>query len=310
LGVKLVDAAAITIRSKMGTVELAAHPGPGPEKKMWVIPSAHNYPADEARIRRLVLGLADLKLVEEKTASPAWHGVLDLIAPKDGGGAIEVEVRDSKGGAIADLLVGKLRPSGPDGRAAVYVRDAHDNQTYLATGDLPVDTERKDWLDGNILNLDLARIKQVQLTPASGQAYTIARETPEAVNFAIIDLPKGRALLSETAANAIGAAASEVALDDVRPQTDVRFSSASRIVFTTFDGLAVTLDVAEQDGMSWVKISAVSTDPKTAAEAQALNAKEGAWAYAVPSWKAELFRKPLESLLKAPEKKEPAKSAK
>jgi hypothetical protein len=269
---------------------------------MWVMPGAHNYPADEMRIHRLLLGLADLKLVEEKTASPAWHGVLDLIDPKDGGGAIDVQVRDSKGGPIADLLVGKLRPGGPDGRAAVYVRDAHDNQAYLATGDLPVDTERKDWLNSEILNLDRARIKQVQVTPASGAAYTVTRETPETVNFSIMDLPKGRALLSETVANAVAAAASEVALDDVRPQADVQFSGAARIVFATFDGLSVTLDVVEQDGTSWVRVSAASTDPKTAPEAQALNAKEGAWAYAVPSWKAELFRKPLESLLKSPEK--------
>jgi hypothetical protein len=307
LDVKLVDAARITIISRMGKVELT-RAGNDPKTQIWIMPAAHDYPANRDRTTRLLIGLADLQEIEEKTALPAHHATLDLVDPKDGGGAIEVAVQDSKGAVLADLLVGKLRPGGPGQRPAIYIRKAGDNQSYLAMGDLPVDTERKDWLDQRVLDLSRDRIKRVEVAPQGAPAYAVMREKPEDANFVIAALPKGREMLSENAANGVGAGAVDVTLEDVRPQSEINFAAASRITYETFDGLSVTLDVADQDGGSWVRLTAQSTDPKTAGEAQRLTAKSAPWAYAVPSWKAGIFRKPLEAMLKSVEKGKPAKA--
>ena len=301
LDVKLVDAARIAIVSRMGKVELA-RAGKDPKAQVWVMPDAHDYPANRDRIHRLLLGLADLQEVEEKTALPERHAALDLVDPAAGGGAIEVTVQDGKGTDIADLLVGKLRPASATGQAGVYVRKKGDNQSYLAIGDIPVDVERKDWLEPGVIDLARDRISKVSAAPAGSPSYVLAHSKPEEANFTIQDLPKGRSMLSDTAANGVGAAAVDLKLDDVRPQSEISFAGASAITYETFDGLAVKLDIIDQNKQSWVRVTARSSDPKSAAEAQRINAKTAAWAYAVPSWKADLFRKPLESMLKTPEK--------
>src|SRR5206468_6175363 len=50
----------------------------------WAVIEKGNYPAAPGRVRQLLLGLADLTLVEPKTARPELFGRLDLDDPSNG----------------------------------------------------------------------------------------------------------------------------------------------------------------------------------------------------------------------------------
>lgn len=302
LNIGLADAASIRIVSKTGEIEIKRS-GDDPKSGYWVVPEAHGYPADQERVRRLLLGLADLKAVEKKTARPDWHDALSLGDPKNGGNAITLTVTDSKDQTLAALLVGKLKPGGPKAEPMVYVRRAGENQSYLAQGDLPLETARADWLDSGIVDIARDRVKRVTVAPRGFTGYTVSRASPEEPNFQLENLPKGRQMLSETAANATGAAAVAVSLDDIRPVGEVDFSKASEIAFETFDGLTVRFAVTEKNEQAYIRVSAEGANPKAAEEAEIITARTQGWAYAVPSWKATVFTKPLSQLLKTPEKK-------
>jgi len=301
LAVRLADAAEVSIVSKGGTIVIARS-GADPKSGRWVVPAAQNYPANAEHLRRLFLGLAELEAVEQKTARPDWHAALSLDDPKTGGSAITLTVKDSKGQALAALFVGKLKPGSANAQPMVYVRRAGENQTYLAQGDLPLATERKAWLDETIVDLSRDRVKRVAVSPPGAPAYSVSRPTPQEPNFAVDALPKGREMVSATAANATGAAAVAVTLDDVRPQSEIDFSKASHITFETFDGLTLTFDVVDKDEQPFIRVNADGTTPTAVKEANAIKTRSAAWAYAVPSWKANLFRKPVDQLLKTPEK--------
>jgi Domain of unknown function (DUF4340) len=304
---KLGAAADITVVSPEGRIEVRRVEGDG-----WVVPSASNYPAHMETVRKMLLGLASLKAIERRTARHDWLATLDLIAPGEGGKATELRVNDAKGALIAGLLVGKLSPAGAlEGEDAFYVRRVGEDQVYLAQGNLPLDVARASWLDPTIVDLARERVFRVTLTPTAGPAFSLSRADPQAQDFALDAIPKGRHMVSETAGNAIGAALSEFTLEDVRPRADVDFKKQARAVFETFDGLVVAVDTVEAKDGHWVRVTAEAKKPRAevtnakapdiAAEAKAINARVGAWVYRVPDWKAALFARDLDSLLAEPE---------
>ncbi len=300
---------------------------------VWVVSEVHEYAASQEKLREFFLGLTELTAIERKTARPDWQAGLGLVAPTDGGDATSVIVADKAGQSLAGLLVGRLQLGGANGKETLFVRKIGEAQAYLAEGDLALETSAAEWVDPGIVDLARDRVRRVAVAPASGPAYTITRPTPQDVNFALEKLPPGREMMSETAANGLGAGAIAVTLEDVRPAGDVDFTAPSRIVYETFDGLSIALDVTKHGDVSWLRASAtaVPSAEKTVspadgakaqspavAEAAAINARTQGWAYAIADWKASLFTKPLESLLKtvpppetkaAPAQKAPAAKA-
>ena len=97
-----------------------------------------DYPVDPAKVRDLALALANLQLVEAKTADPERLERLELEEPgADGAKSRLVELLGGDGAPLAAAVVGKASPSlYGGGRGGVYVRRAGDNQAWLAGGEL------------------------------------------------------------------------------------------------------------------------------------------------------------------------------
>src|SRR5260370_20396439 len=102
---KIGDVAMLKIVGTGGTVTLQR------ESQGWTIGEKGGFPADPARIRQVLLGFAELKLVEPKTRSADSYPRLDVEDPgKEGGRARPVEVYDATGSKLGELLVGNGRP--------------------------------------------------------------------------------------------------------------------------------------------------------------------------------------------------------
>src|ERR1700719_4227427 len=99
------------------------------------------WPADTARLRKLVLDLGALNIVEEKTRLPANYpqlGVQDVSSPTATGTRIEV----ISPGRTWALIVGKSSNA-----KSGYVRVANASHSLLAAPLLTVDADPKGWLD-------------------------------------------------------------------------------------------------------------------------------------------------------------------
>jgi Domain of unknown function (DUF4340) len=256
------------------------------------------WPADFSKVRKLLLNLGALNIVEEKTRLPARYpdlGVEDVDQPKASGTRIEV-VTPARTWA---LIVGKSS-SGKSG----YVRVADAQQSLLAAPLLSVDADPKTWLEQSLIDLPAARVQQIEEKPAQGPAFSASRQKKEDSNFTVSPLPKGRVLTGPAAAEPIAGALGALTLDDVH-KAGAAQTEAAHALYRTFDGLEV--DVAgRKDGMhSLVMISARSTAPATADEAQKLNARLAGWEFDIPDYKYGAIFTPLEELLQKPP--EPAK---
>ena len=119
----------------------------------WVLIEKGNYPANAGKVRRLLLGLADLTLVEAKTRRPELWSRLDLDDPSNGRSTL-IRLQGRTGATVAELIVGKTRRdrlgSGNDG---VYVRKPGDGQAWLARGSLDLPADLNGWLDRRIVDV-------------------------------------------------------------------------------------------------------------------------------------------------------------
>ena len=122
------------------------------------------WPADVGKVRKLVLDLGALNIVEEKTRLPANYpqlGVEDVSSPKATGTRVE-----SPRLRTWAIIIGKS-----SGAKSGYVRVATAAQTLLAAPQLrwtPIPRLARHTL----LDVSVARIRQVEEHPAQGAAFT------------------------------------------------------------------------------------------------------------------------------------------
>jgi hypothetical protein len=255
------------------------------------------YTADSGKVRKLLLDLGALEVVEEKTSDPASYarlGVEDVKTPQAGGTQVEV-VTPKK---VFTVIVGKTA----DGRAA-YVRVADAKASALASPQVTAEADPKRWLDHALVDLPENRVKEIAVTPATGPAYSVTREKKEQNDFTVTNVPKGRELTSPGAGNAAAGDLTSFQLDDVRHAAAADAKPAASATFRTFDGLEVKVDGFVEGDRHFVALTASSTAKETEGEAQTLAARGKGWQFEVPPYKYDALFRPLEQLLKQPEPK-------
>ncbi|HZK89582.1 MAG TPA: DUF4340 domain-containing protein [Stellaceae bacterium] len=269
--------------------------------KQWTVVEKGNYPADQERVRKLLVQLAECELIEAKTDKPELLARLDLDDPANGKSTL-VTAQDRTGGLVAQLIVGAKRPSEiGGGDAGVYVRKPGSDQAWLARGSFDLAGDALSWLDRRIIDIRPARIASVVLTTADGKTVTVARGSADLP--LAIDTPPENVQPKDDAALAAPAGALEsLTLDDVRPAAEhpIAEDGAATAAFTTFDGLIVGLRLspnADPSGAgNWVAID-VTGSGKAEAEGKALSAKLSRWSFAISAERAKLLRTTLTDLL-------------
>ena len=263
----------------------------------WVVVEKGNYPAAPGKVRRLLLGLAELTLVEPKTARPELYGRLGLDDPRRGKSTL-VTVQNRAGKTVAELLIGRTRRDWlGGGHSGVYERNPGDKRCWLARGALDLPGSLVGWLDRRILDIPRARIDRVTLTTADGAALVLRRDKPGG-DFAVVDPPAGAKFKgAETLAAPAGALVG-LGLDDVGPRVDlpVPEKGVATAAFHTVGGLTVTLRLFTQGKADWVAVAAAGGGDEKAAAA-AINMRLGRWTYAIPAARAKLLRTRLADLV-------------
>ena len=269
LAKQLEQVTLIQLRSAEGTVTLARN-----EDKNWGVTEKHGYSADLEKIHKILLGAGDLRYLEQKTATPELHEKLNLRdVETEGSKAVQVTLEDAQGQTLADILVGKQKPARMDStQKDVYVRKPGDNQTWLALGTLPVeyDKEPDNWLVKEVADVPQKRMREVVVTHAGGESVRVYKDSAEATDFQLADLPANGKVKSQYMVNNIAGFLAGLRLENVLPAEQVDFAAedAVQAAFETFDGLRVKLVVVEKDDKHYAKLEAEYTDPPAPAQAE------------------------------------------
>lgn len=226
----------------------------------WVVKEKDGYRAAMDKVRSVVIGLAELTIVEPKTKNPEHYaklGLQDITAERSE--ATQVTLKDGEDATLASVLLGNRQPSRADAtRDEVYVRKSGDEQTWLALGRVRPEKAPVDWIDKQILDIDIQRVRQVRLTQADGHTLLLRKAKPSDVDFTLLGVPTKTQLRSQFSVNNIADTMAHLTLDDVLPREDASLPKQGRLTarLETFDGLRVMLTMGEQDGRHLATLSA------------------------------------------------------
>ncbi len=326
LGDRLEDIAAIAIVSGGETVRLRR------VDDRWVVENKGDFPVDPDKVRALVLGLAELRVIEAKTDDPEKLARLELEEPGPDAASRLVRLFDDSGAPIAEVVVGKRRFGlfGP-GKSGNYVRLASDTQAWLA--DRPIDalTDPLDWVDRNLIWLPRDDIAEVRVHIGTEAEYTLARTDPEGP-FQLLDLAEGE-VADVSKVERVVSALGTMTLTDIATRDSFPFPEpATRARYTAFDGLVVDVTLyerpeaqeAEEDADSaqyWVVLDVREGEPRPRPEAAAqeddgeedaaarkplservaeLRSRYGNWTFRISRFLAERLLWQKEDLLEQP----------
>jgi Domain of unknown function (DUF4340) len=268
----------------------------------WIV-AERDFPADSGRVRKLLLDLGALNVVEEKTRSRGLYpqlGVEDSDSPKAASTLVEV-VTPAKTFAV---IVGK-----PAQGKTGFVRVAHTEPSLLAQPLISVDADPRRWIDRNVIDIGEQRMKEALVEPAAGPAYTATRDAAQQSDYKVTPIPKGRELSSSSAANDVSSAFAALQADDVRraPTTPAAAPTGKpdHAVFRTFNGLELDVTGLAEGEHHFVALLARSTAKDAQAEADVLNKRFQGWQIEIPAYKYQAIFRPLEDLLKKVEPPKP-----
>lgn len=192
-----------------------------------------DYPADPSRVRELVLGLVDMKIIETKTRDPANYSKLGVEAP-DTPTAASTLVEAVAGDKTWSLIVGK----GAGGRAQ-YVRKPDSPASALVEPLVSADPDQKRWIDRLLTDIPKDEVHDIAIDPAEGPSYLLTRASRGA-DFTLSPVPKGRTPVTSMSLDGQAAALTAFNFDDVRgAATDAK--PADHATFRTFDGQVIEL---------------------------------------------------------------------
>ncbi|SDB70740.1 DUF4340 domain-containing protein [Belnapia rosea] len=286
LAARLTEAARIEIRKHDGSLTLLR------QDEAWVLPERGNYPVRPERVRELLVGLTELRLVEARTADPGQHDRLGVDDPnRPGSTALLLRVLAAGGQPIAELVIGRrrVRTQGNVPESA-YIRRPSESQAWLAEGRLPADADPQLWVDRDIANIAQDRIRRVTIRREGEPELVLARgEGPEAKLR--LEQPVDPRPLDDVSLDEVARGFEYLTFLEVKPAAEApgRPLGASR--FELADGMMVTVLPAHDGETLWIRLEAEGP------ESASLQARWQAWAYQVGVWKEKAFIPRLEDLL-------------
>jgi hypothetical protein len=262
--------------------------------ELWTVAERGDYPADVAKLHKLLLSLSDAKIVEEKTSNPANFAVIGVEDPTKAGATgaeITLLAHDGKHAAII----------GKPGGQGTFARRSGENQSFLVEPSISVETEPRSWIDSRLIDVPVASIQSIEAKPATGAGYVLHRLKPNEDNFSLDGTPAGRKAADSHTLAPSSTTLAALTAEDVAAAKDIDFSKPSEAILTLTDGNVITLTGTSVGDKRWIEVKATKD--------AALDSKAQGRAFEVASYRFDAIFRPLEQLLVPKEKPVAAKPA-
>ncbi|WP_424814011.1 DUF4340 domain-containing protein [Roseococcus sp. YIM B11640] len=259
----------------------------------WRIAEQQGYRSRPERVRELLTGLTELRLVEERTSDPSRYASLGVDDPRqEGSTATLLRVLDAQGTAIAELILGRrrVRTQGnvPE---SVYVRRPAEARSWLAEGRVLTDADPGLWVNRDIVALVPDRLRRVEIARNGEPALVLARAGEVDAPLEVVTPPN--TIADRGAVEEVARAFDMLSFVEVRRAADAPGEALGEAKFTYTDGLTITVRPQQDGQVLWVKLTAEGDSD----EARQLQARWDGWAYQLGIWKEKALVPRLADLL-------------
>ena len=181
----------------------------------WGSAEGGGYPVQAEKVRTLLAAFARSERLEPKTSNPDRYGELGLAdVQAEGSSSSRLRMLDAEGRPLADVIVGKRRPTGD---TSYYARIPGEPRTWLASGELRLSKTRRDWLDTSVAKVERKRVVALELTHPDGEVVLLERLEEADDNLSITNPPEGMVPSSEWITSRFGTALEFLTLEDIEP---------------------------------------------------------------------------------------------
>ena len=253
---QFADIDSISLKNNMQTLTIKKG------NKNWQLADKNLYPVLTDKVESLLLGLADLKIVEPKTKKSKYYASVNVndVTEIDSKATL-VEVLDAQGNMLVNLLIGKKSELtlADQYLEQVFVRSRNDAQVWLVKGKLPVSVVFKEWVSQPILPITTNQIQKVSFKYGDQEAssWSLAKATSEQ-EFLFENMPADMELAPENSLDTIvyelaGLQYNDVVLADSK---DLDWSKGPSIAIETFDGLSLRIGITRTESKVFLKARA------------------------------------------------------
>jgi hypothetical protein len=300
LAPKLQEAARVTITHQGKTMVIARQPDGS-----WGLADRDGFRVQQDKLRGVLTGLTELRMAEPRTADPSLYSRLG-VGDASGKTATSnlLRVLDKSGKPIAELIVGHRRVHTSGGTPdSVYIRRPGKAQSWLAEGNLSVDSDPDLWFDRDIANVTQDKVASVTVTrpDAAGADSTL--------EFTLVDgkpaltTPADRPKLDTYKLSDIFDSLDQLTLTDVQPVAKQPGAPIGTARIVTKDGMTITVTVYKANKDIWIRLAATGDGPAKAT-AEAVNKRTAGWTFQIGSWKEAALVPTIDDLkAAAPDKK-------
>ncbi len=264
------------------------------ESNGWQV-AERNHAANSGQVRKLLLDLAALEVVEQKTADPKRYAVLgvdDVNGPAAKGTLITLQ-----GKVSSSLVVGKV-----EGARQVFVRRSGEAGSLLATPQIVVDADPRRWLDTLLIDVKANRVRRVAITARDEPTWIAERGAGNQGALALTAVPRGREVADPAGVDALAGALADLRFEDVEAAgasipASLPTGQSSR--FDTVDGLTLDITERESGARRLITVTATGSTESSRAEADTINARTRGLEFEIAGYKASVLFRRLEELLKS-----------
>lgn len=266
--------------------------------EQWLIQEHAGFPADNDKVRTLLLKLTEAKLSEPKTRRKDRYALLALEDPdKKGANSRHLQASDAEGKPIVDLIVGKQRMDAfGSGKGGTYIRRPGEEQTWLVSSAIDAGATLEEWVNPRLFEAQRNAMKHLAIASPGEEPLQIDWDAG-AKDYKLANIPEGMKIKDVNSIDDIVAAASTFDFSDVRKaKADAPADKVSTVNAELQNGLKVAIKLTKDSGEVWLSLSATGEgDAKAAAEA--LTKRASGWEFRIPGSKADDILKKRDDLL-------------
>ncbi len=220
----------------------------------WRVPSYFDLPADFSKISGLIGNLTDAKLERLVTSNAERLARLEFKDTK-------IELLDSADKEVWSVTLGK-NPETGGGR---FVRFGTEPKAFLASLNVWLDTEPKNWANTELLSLKADDIAKIEIPFADGGPITLSRAKKEDA-WTADKTPAGQKVKADKVSTVLSSVGS-IRFSDTNDLTDANFAAAKAherlFKIETFDHKVINVALGRKPEEKKLKAPAATTDGKT-----------------------------------------------